>query len=70
MQQEKICEVVTVHTDEQLLSLLRRCKKFRTYPAARDRHQVALHGKMLQLKERGKVTFVRDAGSSWEWAAS
>lgn len=59
-----------IHSDDHLLGALRRYKMLRTYPAASDRGQVALHARMLALEARRLVTRVGADGNTVRWRSA
>lgn len=59
-----------IHSDDGLLSALRRYKALRTYPAASDRGQVALHERMLALETRGLVKRAGADGNTVRWRSA
>ena len=64
-----IMRVEYIHSDEHLLGVIRRFKGLRTYPAASDRGQRALHEKLLELAAKEIVVFDRRDGAAWCWQA-
>lgn len=63
----QISKTEYIHSDEHLLGALRRFKVLRTYPAARDRSQVALHAKMVELETKRRVVRVCADGNTVQW---
>lgn len=65
-----ISRVEYIHTDDHLLTAMRRYKGLRTYPGASDRSQVALHAQVEKLAAKGLVRRVRTEGASVLWQSA
>ncbi len=62
-------EQVSVDDRSQLLQLVRRYKRIRTYPAARDAHQRSLHEHVVALSAAGSVKLVEQNANDCVWEA-
>jgi hypothetical protein len=59
-----------IHSDDHLLAALKRFRGLRSYPAAADRGQRALHDRLMQLAVRGLVRQVGHDGNTVRWQSA